>query len=366
MAAVTTVMTAAHRPRAFDLNTSPFIVFYEATRACDLACAHCRACAMVKPHPRQLDTFASMRLIEQLAGFPRPPMLVITGGDPLQRGDIVDLLEHAKACGLGVSLAPAATPRASAAILAQLKDAGVERIAVSIDGADDATHDALRRVPGSFQMALGLIDRARDAGLDVQVNTTLTRFNHTQVRTLGLWLAQTPGVVLWSVFFLVPVGRAKDMDRVSPSDYETVFEHLYQLGGETGLAIKTTEAPFYRRYLLQRAASPQTGPRRGPPGINDGKGVMFISHVGQVFPSGFLPIDCGRFPAQSVVDIYQKHPLFRALRDPDQLKGKCGACEFRSVCGGSRARAYALTGDPLDPEPDCCYVPQAWLCPAAV
>jgi MoaA/NifB/PqqE/SkfB family radical SAM enzyme len=343
-----------------DLEQSPFIVFYEATRACDLACAHCRACAFREPHPNQLDFFQAQRLIEQLSTFPQPPMLVLTGGDPLKRDDIVELTAHGTACGLHVSLAPAATPLASADLLQRLRDAGLQRLAVSIDGHDPATHDALRRVPGSFREALALIARARAAQIPVQVNTTITRHNAGQVRSIGQWLAQTEGVVLWSVFFLVPVGRAEAADRVRPADYERLFAQLHRLSRETGLAIKTTEAPFYRRYVLQHHGTPQTGPRRGPLGINDGKGVMFISHVGQVFPSGFLPIDCGRFPRQSVVDLYQKHPLFRALRDPDQLGGKCGACEYRDICGGSRSRAYALTRDPLAAEPDCAYLPRAW------
>ncbi len=357
------IQNAAHPAvvgRGADLNQSPFIVFYETTRACELACAHCRACAMRRPHPQQLDVFNAQRLIEQLADFPDPPMLVLTGGDPLMRDDIVELCDHGSSCGLHISLAPAATPLASPGMLQRLRDAGLKRIAVSLDGSDEVTHDALRRVPGSYREALALIARAHNAGLPVQVNTTLTRDNADQVRAMGQAISQSPGVVLWSVFFLVPVGRAGADLRVSPETAERIFAQLHRLSRDTGLAIKTTEAPFYRRYLLQHGGSPQTGPRRGPLGINDGKGVMFISHTGQVFPSGFLPIECGRFPRQSVIDVYQKHPLFRALRDPNRLKGKCGACEFRSICGGSRARAYALTRDPLAAEPDCAYLPRAW------
>jgi len=358
-------MVSPTRPPARDLHRCPFIVFYEITRACDLACAHCRACAMRQPHANQLTTDQSCALIDQLAGFPDRPLLVLTGGDPLKRADLPTLVDHAVARGLSVSLAPAATPLASRKTLADLRGRGVERIAVSLDGLDPATHDALRRVPGSHHMAMRVIADANAVGLPVQINTVVNPANLAQIERLGRSVAAQPGVVLWSVFFLVPVGRAVRDQCIAPAQYEAVFETLHRLGQETGLAIKTTEAPFYRRFMLQHHASPQTGPRRGPLGINDGKGVMFISHTGQVFPSGFLPIDCGRFPGRSVIDIYQHHPLFRGLRDPDQLKGKCGVCEFRQVCGGSRARAFAVTGDPLAAETDCVYQPKAWR-PSAV
>lgn len=341
---------------AADLDTSPFIVFYEVTRACDLVCKHCRACAQPKPHSNELSSENARALLGQLAEFPHKPLVVLSGGDPLKRSDIVDLLEHGTSLGLSMSMSPACTSLCTRTMMQQLKDAGLQRMAVSLDGADAATHDAFRGVEGSFDQAIRMIREARDIGLAVQVNTTVARHNVHQIDALAQ-LLDGSGIVLWSVFFLVPVGRGLREQRLAPPQYDQVFEKLFQHSQNRSFAIKTTEAPFYRRFVLQRHGDPQLGPHRAPLGINDGKGVMFISHVGDVQPSGFLAKRCGRFPAESVIDIYQKNPVFQALRDPDRLGGKCGRCEFRKVCGGSRARSFALTRDYLAEEPDCVYVP---------
>jgi radical SAM protein with 4Fe4S-binding SPASM domain len=192
----------------------------------------------------------------------------------------------------------------------------------------------------------------------MQVNTTITRHNFQQVDAMAELLAGLD-ILLWSVFFLIPTGRALAQPRIDPADYEVVFEKLWQQTTRQTYGIKTTEAPHYRRYLsIKSGAAPRLTGRQV--GTNDGKGVMFVSHVGEIFPSGFLPIHCGRFPRDSVVDVYQNHPLFRDLRNPDALRGKCGVCEFRPICGGSRSRAYAVSGDPLAAEPDCVYLPQGW------
>lgn len=349
-----------------DFGHSPLVVFYEVTRACDLVCQHCRACAQPIRHPHELDTDASKRLIDQLASFPKPPLLVITGGDPLKRADLHTLIRHACSVGLTVAVTPSATPLLTREAIAQLQDAGVQRLAVSLDGADAATHDAFRGVAGSYDRTLCAMIDAKELGLPLQVNTTITRRNVAQVDALAALLAER-GVVLWSVFFLVPVGRGLREQRISAAQYEEVFERLWHHAQTQPFGIKTTEAHHYRRFVLQRAGDPQRDPvghagariQRAPLGVNDGKGVMFISHTGQIFPSGFMPITCGRFPRDSVVDVYQHAPIFRKLRDPEQLEGKCGLCEFRSVCGGSRARAYALTRNPMAAEPDCAYLPAA-------
>ncbi len=346
-----------HQTQDFDFNRSPFLVFYEVTRACDLVCRHCRAAARREPDPAELTSGQSQALIDQLMQFNRPPLLVITGGDPIKRTDVIELTRYATERGLHTSMAPSATPLLDREVLRRLQNAGLKRIAISIDGVDADTHDALRGVHGTFQWAIDVVSTAREINLPVQINTTIHRGNVHQVDTIAEMLAEM-AVVLWAVFFLVPVGRGLHRQRIDPPQYEMVFQKLWQQSQIRPFGIKTTEAPFYRRYVLQHSGDPQRGVGRGPLGINDGKGVMFISHTGEVHPSGFLPVDCGRFPERSIVDIYQNDPTFVALRDPDQLQGKCGKCEYRDICGGSRARAYALSGDPLAAEPDCVYLPK--------
>lgn len=339
-------------PRAAtDYDRSPLVVFYEVTRACDLACRHCRACAQPRRHPGEMSAAQARALFEDLARFPMPPLLVITGGDPLKRDDLVELIEAARESGLRVALTPSATPLVTIEALARLHTAGVSRIAISLDGLDAATHDAFRQVDGSFAHTLRIMNDAAALGLPLQVNTTITRHNATQVPAMAELLAGWP-LVLWSVFFLVPVGRGLREQRIGPEEYERVFAELWAETRRRRYAIKTTEAPHYRRFTAMHGGADHPGP-----GTNDGKGVMFISHTGQLFPSGFLPIELGRFPRDSVVSVYQDHPTMRRLRDADALTGKCRACGFRTVCGGSRARAYALTRDPLASDPDCAYVP---------
>lgn len=346
-----------------DFAQSPFIAFYEVTRACDLACKHCRACAQPRSHRNELDTASSIALIDRFASFPKPPLLVFTGGDPLKRGDIFDLVAHARSRGLVTAMTPSATPLVTGDALCRLRDMGLHRLALSLDAPDAATHDAFRGVAGSFDRTLEILHDAKRIGLSLQVNTTVTRRNVGRLDRLADLLGEL-GIVLWSVFYLVPVGRGLAEQRIGVDQVEQSFETLYRHSRQQPYAIKTTEAHHYRRFVMQNRGDPQRDPEhessaRVPLGINDGRGVMFVSHIGQVFPSGFMPIDCGRFPRESIVDIYQNHPTFVALRDKSRLKGKCGRCEFREVCGGSRARAYALTGDIHAPEPDCNYIPKA-------
>ncbi len=347
-----------------DFQHSPFVVFYELTQACDLVCKHCRACAQPARAADELDSQQARQLLEQLATFPKPPMLVLTGGDPLKRPDVYELVEHGVRLGLDVAMTPSATPLVTADALQRLHAAGLHRLALSLDGADAATHDAFRGVRGSFDRTLEILAAARRIGLPLQVNTTIAASNVHQVDALAEMLAER-GIVLWSVFFLVPVGRGQELERISPLQYEQVFERLWHHAQRQPYGIKTTEAPQYRRFVLRRQGNPQQSPggasghQRAPLGINDGRGVMFVSHRGVIYPSGFLPVVCGQFPRDAVVDVYQHHPSFQALRDANRLQGKCGRCEFRHVCGGSRARSFAVTGDMLAAEPDCPYLPSA-------
>ncbi len=351
-----------------DFDHSPLMFYYEVTLACDLVCKHCRASAQAEPHPDELSPAQSAALLDQAASFPRPPMVVFTGGDPLKRADLWELIEHAVGQGLQVALTPSATPLATREAFARARQAGVRRLGISLDGADAAVHDAFRGWEGSFARTLEMLAHARELEMAVQVNTTITRRNVHQVDALAELLARE-GIAMWSVFFLVPVGRGVEEQRISAQEYEEVFARLWHHARCQPYAVKTTEAPHYRRFVIELGGDPLAGPgdaedaaaRRGhraPLGVGDGKGVMFLSHTGEIFPAGFLPLCCGRFPQDSVVETYQRHPAFRALRDPDRFKGKCGICEYRYVCGGSRARAFAVTGDPLESDPDCAYRPR--------
>ena len=369
----------AGRPK-LDFSERPFIVIWEVTQACDLACVHCRAMAQPYRNPLELSTEEGQRLIDEIAAM-QVPVFVLTGGDPLKRPDIYDLVEYATARGVRTSLTPSATPLLTREAIAELQRRGLARLAVSLDGSSAAIHDAFRRVAGSYEWTLRAIRWARDLSLPVQINTTVTRRNLSDFDAI-VRLLETLDIALWSVFFLVPTGRGQTSDLISAEEFEEVFARLYEVSHRAKFDIKTTEAQHYRRYLLQRRTAERRGTAvadsrdassisaqgrlypgldasdgigRAPRGLNDAKGFVFISHFGEVFPSGFLPVSAGNVRRQSLADIYRNSPLFVSLRDTSQLKGKCGVCEFRNVCGGSRARAYALTGDPLAEEPCCVY-----------
>ena len=356
-----------------DFGRAPLMFYYEVTLACDLVCKHCRASAQEAAAEDELTTAESKALIDQIATFPRRPTLVMTGGDPLKRADLFELIEHAVATGLDVALTPSATPLATAEAFARAREAGVRSLGISLDGPDAATHDAFRGWEGSFRRTLEMLDNARRLDMAVQVNTTVTRRNFDRLDGIAELLAGQ-GIAMWAAFFLVPVGRGVEEERITPAEYETAFARLWHHAQTKPFAVKTTEAPHYRRYVLQHGGDPLAGPRQGekaadpeaatahrghraPLGVTDGRGIMFVSHNGEIFPAGFLPLCCGRFPRESVVDVYQNPPTFRALQNPNLLKGRCGRCEYRHVCGGSRARAYAVTGDELAEEPDCVYEP---------
>ncbi len=362
--ASTTATRPAHIRSRKSFDQSPMLVFYELTQACDLACLHCRACAQKLRDPNELGTAQSQALIDQLGQFPDPPMLILTGGDPLKREDIYALIEYAVASGIDVSITPSATPLLNRDSIRRLRDAGISRMAISVDGADATTHDTNRGVAGSFEHSLSVLRMARELGVETQINTTLTPANIDQIESMGELFGKLD-IALWSVFFLIPVGRATEMARLNADQCEAAFIRLHAQARSQPFMVKTTEAPHYRRYVIQNTAKQSETTPRGfiPAGVNDGKGVMFVSHTGKIFPTGFLPIHSGTFPEESIVDVYQNSPTFRMLRDSDQLQGKCGECEFRNVCGGSRARAFGVTGSPMAAEPDCNYIPPAYQGP---
>jgi radical SAM protein len=335
----------------------PFLVFWEITRACALACRHCRAEAQSHRHPDELNTDESFRLVDQLAEL-NPPMLVLTGGDPLMRPDVLEVGRRASDAGIRVGLSPAATARLTNYDFSKIRDAGIQRISLSLDGATAETHDAFRGITGTFERTIKAVELAHAAGLSIQVNTTLTRSNVEEFHAFrDLMFELKPA--MWSLFLLVPTGRAQADDVPEPEDLERIFEEMADLVGKAPFAVKTTEGHHFRRVLAQRGLGGEKGRQgmRSPLGIRDGRGVMFISHTGVVSPSGFLPMDCGNVRQRDPGEIYREHPLFVSLRDSDALGGKCGQCEFRKICGGSRARAYGLTGDPFAADPACVYQP---------
>ena len=364
-------MNAPTNPIDFDQR--PFIAIWEVTQACDLACVHCRASAQPNRHPMELSTEEGKNLIDQIAAM-QVPVFVLTGGDPIKRPDLFELIGHARQAGVRVSLTPSATPLLTREIVFRLKEAGLARLAVSMDGASAATHDAFRGMSGSFARTLDAVRWANEAGLPVQINTTFSRRNIAEIDAI-VTLIDSLRITLWSVFFLVPTGRGKLDDLLHADEFEQVFAKIYGLSRTARFDIKTTEAQHYRRYFLQqRAAERRTGAAaapeklpdsigRAPRGLNDGKGFLFISHTGEVYPSGFLPASAGNLRNQPLARIYREAPLFVALRNPAMLEGKCGACEFKQICGGSRARSYALTVNPFAEEPCCSYLPKGYVAP---
>jgi radical SAM protein len=348
----------ARDPSRDPFAARPFLVFWEVTRACALACQHCRAEAQRRRHLDELTQEEALRLADQLAEM-APPMLILTGGDPLMRRDVLGIARRATAGGMRVGLSPAATARLMHYDFAAIRAAGIERISLSLDGATAESHDRFRGVAGTFERTLRAVELAHAAGLTVQVNTTLTRSNLDEFPAFrDLMFELKPA--MWSVFVLVPTGRAGAGDVPEAAALEGIFEEMADLVGTAPFAIKTTEGHHFRRVLAQRGKGGETGRQgmRSPLGIRDGRGVMFISHTGVVSPSGFLPFDCGNVRETHPRAIYQNHPMFVSLRDSDALGGKCGRCEFRTICGGSRARAYGLSGDPFAEDPACSYQPQ--------
>ena len=358
-----------------DFDERPFIVIWETTQACDLSCVHCRACAQPFRSNQELSTDEAKRLIDEIAAM-EVPLFVMTGGDPLKRPDIYELVEYAAKRGVRPSLTPSATPLLTRDAVIKLKESGLARLAISLDGPTEEIHDSFRRVPGSFQWTLEAIQNAHDINLAVQINTTITRHNLKYLDDM-IALVEKLGIVLWSVFFLVPTGRGQSIDLISAEEFEGVFEKLYQTSQRVLFDIKSTEAQHYRRYLLQRRTEirrqggvppdkvPQflgvgtpDGIGRAPRGINDGKGFAFISHIGEVYPSGFLPVSAGNVRTESLASMYRNSTLFKALRNTENLEGKCGVCEYKEICGGSRARSYAVTGDMFAEEPCCVYEPK--------
>ena len=347
-----------------DFSEAPFLAIWEVTRACDLACVHCRAAADPARHPFELTTEEGFQLLEEIKRF-GDPIMIFTGGDPLKRPDLFALLKHSVGVGLRTTLSPSPTPLLTAGAIAAFKEAGVARISVSVDGGDAAAHDGFRQAPGSYDRAVLALEEARRVGLSTQVNTTVSRHNHRRLAEIADLVGRV-GADMWDVFFLVPTGRGVSQSELDAAEFEQVFGFLYDLSGQAPYVVKTTEAMHYRRYVIERRKAEGNGrgraeenPLNRMAGINSGRGFVFISRTGEIYPSGFLPISAGNVRRHSLVDVYRGAALFHVLRDTSALRGKCGLCHYRSLCGGSRSRAYALTGDYLAEEPRCLRQPAA-------
>ncbi|MGE5445917.1 MAG: TIGR04053 family radical SAM/SPASM domain-containing protein [Ignavibacteriales bacterium] len=360
-----------------DFAFSPFIVIWEVTQGCDLACRHCRAEAINRRDPRELSTQEGFKLIEEVRSM-GTPVMVLSGGDPIKREDIFDLIRYGADLGLRMATIPAATQKLTLELVKKLKKAGLAQMALSLDGPNARIHDSFRGVPGAFDLTLRGAEYAHSVGLPLQINTTFSKYNFDAFDDIAQ-LVTALKVVFWEVFFLVPIGRGKLLEQMTAVQYENIFQRLYRLSKEVDFIVKITEAPHYRRYLIQQEGKNRSGeskpseirlPSRltrdfgpggsighAPKGVNAGNGYVFISRTGEIYPSGFLPLSTGNIRRDSLARIYREHPTFQLLRNPDHLRGKCRICEYRIICGGSRSRAYVMTNDIMAAEPFCLYHP---------
>lgn len=352
-----------HAPR--DYSQTPLNIYWEMTQACALACRHCRAAAVPDPHPEELTTAQGIEFLRQISDFGEPlPHLILTGGDPLARPDLYELIDEARRLGIGVSITPAATPALTRDILVKLKQHDVEGLGLSLDGSTAEKHDSIRGVPGTFDRTINAMRWAQELEIPLQVNTLAAA--ETAVDVPAVYELLKPfGVARWSLFFLISVGRGKVLQALTPEDGERLMQWIHEASKTAPFVVATTEAPSYRRVVLERMrAEGLTGEqiKRSPSargfGIRDGHGIMFVSNTGDICPAGFLPLTVGNVRRDRVADVYRNAPLFRSLHDPAQFEGRCGVCEYRTLCGGSRARAFSATGDPLESDPFCDYEPR--------
>ncbi|WP_233096196.1 TIGR04053 family radical SAM/SPASM domain-containing protein [Alicyclobacillus sp. SO9] len=375
-----------------NFDERPILVFWESTRACLLACRHCRAEAMERPADGELSTAEGFQFIDSLKKFGRPyPVLIITGGDALMRSDVFDLVSYARSQQIPVGLAPSVTPRLTDDSMRRMADLGVKAVSISLDGAIAATHEGVRGIAGHFEQTVAQLKKLVAMGFEVQVNTAVMKENVKELPAL-VQLLKEIGVKIWEVFFLIQVGRgkAKDTQEISAKQTEDVSHFLFEASAYD-LTVRTVEAPFFRRVvtnrrsqyeglkensakisrqyglgmlyremsqeLRQRLGVPTSQPKAQTSGTRDGKGIVFVAYDGSVYPAGFLPFSLGRIQNDDVVNIYRNNPVLQDIRRGN-FKGKCGSCDYRDLCGGSRSRAYAYTGDVLGADPACAYEPE--------
>ena len=372
-----------HSATRWPFDEKPLLVFWETTKACKLACKHCRASAILNPLPGELDTEEGKKLIDDVARFGQPsPILVFTGGDPLMRKDIWELVDYAIERKIRVALAPAVTDILES-FLDEIESRGIS-VSISLDGSRPEIHDNIRGISGHFRRTVNILKQMVERGIRVQVNTAVMRDNARDLADIAKLLNDI-GIRTWEVFYLIPVGRAQKELDLTPQEWEDVSNFLYDVS-KYGIVVRTTEGPMFRRVALTRLilesrgidyrkffrlgklydylynrlkellGEPRTRPMVATTGTRDGKGIIFIAYDGTVYPSGFMPYPLGNVRTKSLVEIYRTHPVLRKIRSAE-FKGRCGICEFRDICGGSRARAYTLKADPLGEDPACPYQP---------
>jgi len=366
-----------------NFEQAPILLFWETTKACKLACKHCRAEAIAEAMPEQLSTDEGKRLIDDLRAFtPRFPVIIFTGGDPFMRSDLFELAAHARSYGMPIGFAPSVTPLLTREAGVRMREAGSKTVSISLDGAEAATHEGVRGIEDHFRKTEEAVRMLVEEGHTVQINTTVMRRNVEELADVAALLSSW-GAHIWEVFFLIRVGRGSELEELTPEENEDVVHFLYE-ASRYGFIVRTVEAPFFRRAVAQRRdAGPDVDPvsafglgtlyerltsrlrgRLGEPGSSraqsvgtrDGKGILFVSHDGDVYPAGFLPYRLGNVRRDDIVQLYREHPLLRSIR-ATEFGGRCGVCEFADACGGSRARAFATFGDALAEDPACAFVP---------
>ena len=363
-----------------NFDERPMLVFWESTRACLLACKHCRAEAIHTPMPNELTTAEAFQFVESLLSFGRPyPVLIITGGDVLMRSDAFDIVAYARSLGIPVGLAPSVTPKLTDDNIARMKELGVKVVSISLDGAKAETHEKIRGVAGHFSETVRAIERLVAAGFEVQVNTAVMEDNVPELPAVAKLLRDV-GVHIWEVFFLIHVGRGKQSGELSAEACEDVSHFLYE-ASKYDMIVRTVEAPFFRRVVAARKAAepavqvnagplyvqlsrdlqellgePTSQPRAQTSGTRDGKGIIFVSYDGTVYPAGFLPLPVGSIRQQTLSEIYRENEVLVGIRE-GQFSGKCSVCRYKDACGGSRSRAFAKYGDVLAEDPSCVYQP---------
>lgn len=341
----------------------PRLIAWELTNACNLACIHCRASAIKEPAPDELSTSEAKHFVDELIEY--KPIIILTGGEPLLRADVYDIAKYASGHGLRVVLATNGT-LLTPDIAKKLKEVGIQRVSISIDGSTGETHDTFRGEKGAFEAALRGIDILKKAGLSFQINTTITKRNITEIPNI-YDLALALGAAALHIFLLVPTGRGEEIEseEIPPQEYERVLNWFYDMSKDKRIQLKATCAPHYFRIMRQRAKAEGIKITKETHGLEamtkgclGGSGFCFVSSKGNVYPCGYLPALAGNIRQKPFKMIWEKSKVFSDLRDPGKLKGKCGECEYRAVCGGCRARAFAGTGDYLDEEPYCVYEPK--------
>ncbi len=362
-----------------DFAQKPLLIFWETTKSCDLSCKHCRASAIKDPLPEELSFDESREFVKSITAFGKPyPRVVITGGDPLKKENLIEILTEAKRAGISVSVTPAVTDRLTEEMVDTLTEAGVRSYALSLDGSTPESHDGLRGVTGTFDRTLEVMDMIIGKGLSVQVNTAVMRSN---VRELPGILNILSGrkIMTWAPFFLIRTGRGNDLEDLAPQEYEEVNNWLY-FASKYGVRIRSVESPIFRRIVIQREQGlryrggdlytklkqdtvklmqiPGKKSKSYFVGSRDGSGVIFVSHDGYVSPSGFLPLQMENVKNKNIAEIYRNNPVLKSIRNASAYEGKCGYCEFNTICGGSRARAYYETGNMLASDPSCIYEPR--------